>query len=149
MFSWRSYSDPDYRTPEEYEKERWTVGGTAKTAGGMGGRGAAGSCALCALCASKRLLASQAGWAAGRRVQRGGRSERAGLLEAGREEEMERWAYKRQIGRFACLLGRAKKRSCSQTCCAWWCCVMRAVPARPPPPQAMVKESKPQPVSVN
>lgn len=25
MFSWRSYADPDYKTPEEYEKERWTA----------------------------------------------------------------------------------------------------------------------------
>lgn len=22
-FSWRSYSDPDFMTPEEYEKQRW------------------------------------------------------------------------------------------------------------------------------
>eukprot|EP00775_Hariotina_reticulata_P006625 gene6625-6853_t len=24
MFSWRRYRDPDFKTPEEYEKERWT-----------------------------------------------------------------------------------------------------------------------------
>eukprot|EP00210_Caulerpa_lentillifera_P005308 g5071.t1 len=23
-FSWRSYKDPDFKTPEEYEKEKWT-----------------------------------------------------------------------------------------------------------------------------
>ena len=22
-FSWRSYCDPDFKTPEQYEKERW------------------------------------------------------------------------------------------------------------------------------
>ncbi len=22
-FSWRSYSDPDFKTPEEYEREKW------------------------------------------------------------------------------------------------------------------------------
>jgi hypothetical protein len=23
-YSWREYSDPDFKTPEDYEKERWT-----------------------------------------------------------------------------------------------------------------------------
>ena len=23
MFTWRSYKDPDFLTPEEYEKQRW------------------------------------------------------------------------------------------------------------------------------
>lgn len=22
-FSWRSYSDPDFKTPEDYEREKW------------------------------------------------------------------------------------------------------------------------------
>jgi hypothetical protein len=30
MFSWRDYSDPDYKTPEEYEKDRWTVSNTLR-----------------------------------------------------------------------------------------------------------------------
>lgn len=25
MFTWRSYSDPDFKTPEEVEKERWNA----------------------------------------------------------------------------------------------------------------------------
>ena len=25
MFTWRSYDDPDFQTPEDYEKARWTA----------------------------------------------------------------------------------------------------------------------------